>query len=252
MATPAPQLPVFYRDVVALSRERHKDWYIDPEQGYSFAASSNSVYVAASEFVVAAREFPIVFARDAGGGLAPAVLLGLRANENVVVDEEGRWLTNYVPAYVRRYPFILATAADGGDQLTVCIDEAYSGFNTAQEGQRLIAEDGEHGELLSNSVNFLREFHQHTLLTREFCQAVDQAGLLEPMQANVAMNSGEKFSLSGLHCVTRARLKTLEAAVAKQFLDKDYLELIYLHMHSLANLDRLVQGVAARSGTPAQ
>ena len=111
MATPAPQLPVFYRDVVALSRERHKGWYIDPEQGYSFAASSNSVYVAASEFVVAAREFPIVFARDAGGGLAPAVLLGLRANENVVVDEEGRWLTNYVPAYVRRYPFILATAA---------------------------------------------------------------------------------------------------------------------------------------------
>jgi hypothetical protein len=247
MATPDPRLPVFYRDVVALSRERHKDWYIDPEQGYSFAAGSNSVYVAASEFVVAGRESPIVFARDAAGGLAPAVLLGLRANENLVVDADGRWLTGYIPAYVRRYPFILATSADGSDQLTVCIDEAYSGFNTAKEGQPIIAQGGEHGELLSNSVNFLRDFHQHTLITREFCDAVDKAGLLEPMQANVAMNSGEKFSLSGLHCVTRARLKALDATTVKQFLDKDYLELIYLHMHSLANLDRLVQRVAERT-----
>lgn len=248
----SPALPVFYRNVVALSRERHKGWYIDPDQGYSFASGSNSVYVAASEFTVAAREYTIVFARDAGGAASPVALLGLRTDENLLVREDGLWAADYVPAYVRRYPFILAEsgpgAEDGESRLTVCVDEAYSGFNTACEGQQLIDEQGQQGELLSNSVKFLRDFHQHTLRTRAFCDALDRANLLEPMQANIALNTGEKFSLAGLHCVTRERLKKLDDATLKTFFDRDYLELVYLHMHSLANLDKLMQLAGRRTG----
>jgi hypothetical protein len=238
-----PRLPTFYRKVVALSRERHKDWYIDPEQGYAFAAGSNSVYVAASEFAVAAREYAIVFARDGEQKPIPVILLGLQQDQNLLVDGAGRWGGDYVPAYLRRYPFILAVSDGTTEQFTVCIDEAYSGFNTAREGERLVREDGEQGELLSRSVKFLQDFHRHTVLTVNFCQALDAHGLLDSMQAEIALDSGAKFALTGFQCVTRNRLRGLGADPLKSLFDQGYLELIYLHMHSLANLDRLMRRV---------
>ena len=237
---PDPQLPMFYRNVVALSRERHKGWFVDADQGYSFAANSNSVFIAASEFAIAAREYAIVFARAGDGKAIPAVVLGLKRDQNLMIDERGSWRANYVPAYVRRYPFILARASEESEEFTVCIDEAYSGFNTAQEGQQLITDDGEHGDLLSNSVKFLQDFHNHTLITSHFCGMIDEAGLLDSMQANISLNSGKSFSLSGFFAVTREKLKTLSAEKLKELLDKDYLDLIYRHMHSLSNIDRLM------------
>jgi hypothetical protein len=246
-----PQLPMFYRNVVALSRERHKGWYVDADQGYSFAADSNSVFIAASEFAVAAREYAIVFARAGDGKAVPAVILGLKRDQNLLIDEGGAWRAKYVPAYVRRYPFILARASEESDEFTVCIDEAYSGFNTAKEGQQLITDDGEHGELLSNSVKFLQGFHQHTLITSQFCEMIDAAGLLDSMQANISLNSGENFSLSGFFAVTREKLKALSAEKLKELLDKDYLDLIYLHMHSLSNLDHLMGMAGAASSDAA-
>lgn len=240
-----PQLPMFYKSVVALSRERHKGWFVDGDQGYAFAGNTNSIYIAASEFAAVAREYAIVFARDASGKLLPAALLGLEQDQNLMVDDKGRWRGRYVPAYLRRYPFILATNAEGAEggneQFTVCIDESYSGFNTAAEGQQLITDDGEQGELLSTSVKFLQEFHQHTLLTNQFCETIDKLDLVDSMQAKVTLNSGENYSMSGFFAVTRDKLKALSAESAKALMDKDYLDLVYLHMHSLANIDRLME-----------
>lgn len=240
---PDPQLPTFYRNVVVLSRERHEGWYIDGDQGYAFSANSNSIDIAASEFGAIAREYAIVFARDGNGNAVPAAVLGLERNKNLMVNEAGVWQGNYVPAYLRRYPFILAKESAESEKFTVCIDESYSGFNTAQEGQQLIADYGEHGELLSNSVKFLQEFHQHTLITTQFCDAIDKAGLLDSMQANIALNSGAKYSLSGFFAVTREKLKALFAEQVKELLEKDYLDLIYWHMHALNNIDRLMQRI---------
>lgn len=242
---PDPRLPMFYRNVVALSRERHKDWYIDTEQGYRFAENTNSIYIVASEFGPAAREYAIVFARDSEGKAIPAILLGLQRDQNLILDSTGRWQGDYVPAYVRRYPFILASTAEMGDQFTVCIDEGYTGFNTAHEGERLVAEDGTQGELLSRSVKFLQEFHQHTLLTVNFCNTLDSLGLLDNMQAEISLNSGAKYSLTGLTCVTRAKLAALTAEQLKSLFDQGYLDLIYMHMHSLNNIDKLMRLVQA-------
>ena len=243
---PTPGLPLFYQNVVALSRERHKGWYVDSDQGFSFAAETNSVYVAASEFAAVAREYPIVFARDNDGSVVPAALLGLKPNQNLMLNG-GNWDANYIPAYVRRYPFILATADAQNDQLTVCIDESFSGFNTAKEGEQLITDEGEHGELLANSVKFLQEFHKHTLITKAFCDAIDKAELLDSMHAQIALNSGEKFSLTGFHCVTREKLKNLDSEQLKTLFDNGFLELAYIHMHSLSNLDRLMNRMGSET-----
>lgn len=245
-----PLLPLLYRNVTALNRERHADWYIDADQGYSFAAGTNSIYLAASEFAVAAREYAVVFARDGNGVAVPTVLLGIATDQNLLIGADGAWQGQYVPAYLRRYPYILANADTNLEQYTVCIDESYSGFNTAKEGERLLAEGGEQSPYLANSVKFLQDFLLATQVTAKFCEVLVKADLLDSTQANISLNSGGSYSLSGFFCVTRERLQKLKPEQLKEFMDQGYLDLIYLHMHSLANLDKLMQLVDPPADAP--
>ncbi|MEE9551714.1 MAG: SapC family protein, partial [Gammaproteobacteria bacterium] len=170
------------------------------------------------------------------------VLLGLKGNENNFVDKNGKWLADYIPAYVRRYPFILASNEDnGGSNFAVCIDESYPGFNTKKKGQQLFDDNGEESETLKQSVEFLREYQNHIQLTALFCNNINDLGLLEPMQANIELKDGEKHSMGGFMGVNRTRLKELPAETLADLVKSDQIELIYAHLNSLNNINTLME-----------
>ncbi|HQT92978.1 MAG TPA: SapC family protein, partial [Candidatus Kryptobacter bacterium] len=140
-----------------------------------------------AEFAIAARDLLIVFAGVTPADAGPIALLGLRQNENLYVDADGQWAQNaYVPAFVRRYPFVLAEKPAGqeGDDFTVFLDERYEGFNTV-EGERLFKEDGTDTELLTNAVSFLGEFQQNVTRTRWFMDQLVKYDLLEPRNVSL-------------------------------------------------------------------
>src|SRR4051812_28210580 len=132
---------LFYERAIALNRERHQKLRIEPAQNhFAFAAKTNAMLLASTELAEAARDYPIVFVGQEGGPFSLAALVGLRNNENLLVDKSGMWETGtYVPAFARRYPFVLA---EGDDQsvLTVCVDETYTGLNE-DRGEPLFDED---------------------------------------------------------------------------------------------------------------
>ncbi len=233
-------LPLFYKKVVALHREQHRGLYMQPLAGYGFSKETNSIYIAAVEFPKAANEYPIVFGTDASGAVFPVILLGLGPKQNLFVDEQGAWQADYIPAYVRRYPFILAAPDNDAGDFTVCIDEGYGGFNTAKEGQALFDEAGEQSEILRQAVDFLKDYQGQVQLTGQFCQQLAELGLLESMQANIEMNSGEKYALGGFQCVNRERLKALPEDKLAALIKSDQMELIFAHLHSLANVNVLL------------
>ena len=236
-----PMLPLFYKKIVPLSKELHKKLYLEPVEGFGFATGTNSLYVAAAEFPRASREYPIVFANDNQGGIFPVVLLGLKKNQNLFVDKNGKWSADYVPAYARRYPFILATPDAKKNQFTVCIDESYPGFNTAKEGQPLFNAKGEDGPVLKQAVDFLKDYQSHVKLTEAFCKSVQELEVLEPVQANVSLKSGEKLSIAGFQCVSRKKLKDLAPKKLSDLTKSDQLELIYCHLQSLNNINSLTR-----------
>lgn len=229
------QLPLFYRDVVPLNQKEHCETHLDPDVAYSFCATTNSVYISAVEFPHACHSLPIVFAQSEDEEIYPAVLLGLRDDENVVRSENGIWKVNYVPAYIRRYPFILADNQQD-NQFTVCIDKSYSRLNQTGRGFRLFNEDGAESQELQNTVEFLKDFHQHVLITRKFCQTLKELDLLEPVRANVKTGRGEQFALSGMLTVSREKIKKLDGNTLETLNKNDYLELISAHLISLGNL----------------
>ena len=232
--------PLFYKNIVPLSKEVHGGWSIEAISNYKHTSETNSLYIAAVEFIKAANEYPIVFGLAEDESVFPVVILGLRKNENLYVNKKGEWLANYVPAYVRRYPFILATGENETRQFTVCIDDDCPGFNKKGKGTGLFDKDGNESDLLKNSVEFLKEYQNHIQLTTLFCNNIKDLGLLEPMKADIKLADGEEISLGGFMGINREKLKALASETIENLVKTDQMELIYAHLISLGNIDSLV------------
>ena len=232
--------PLFYKKPVPLNKDHHGDLYMEPVNDFRHTKGTNSIYIAAVEFIKAAKDYPIVFGKNTDGSVFPAVLLGLQNSQNKFLGKQGEWLVDYIPAYVRRYPFILASNPEKYDTFAVCIDESYPGFNKKKKGQRLFGENGEESDILKQSIEFLKGYQNHIQLTNVFCKDLKDSGILEPMQAKITKD-GKERALGGFLCVSRERLKGLEPKKLTEFMLSDQLELIFAHLYSLNNLNRLVR-----------
>jgi hypothetical protein len=200
----------------------------------------------AVEFPVAAAEYPIVFART-GGQVLPVAVLGARRSENLYLGPDERWLTRYVPAFVRRYPFIFADS-DEGKTLTLCIDEAFPGVNFEGRGQGLFSPDGQPAAYVQDVLQFALEYRAQLLRTQAFGRRLDALGLLEPMQAAFEVAGAGPLRLGGFLAIGRERLKGVAGARLAEMLKSDELELIYLHLQSLRNFGTLQERLAGALG----
>ncbi|MDO8788376.1 MAG: SapC family protein [Sulfuritalea sp.] len=232
---------MFYERVVALSDQTHADLKVRPATSFAYAAKTNSVPLLASEFFEAAREYPIVFAQGEAGPV-PAALLGLRENENLYVDSAGKWDARYVPAFVRRYPFVPGKGAQG--ELLVCIDEASQCFD-AKEGEALFVA-GKPSAQLEHAMKFLTEFHQAAGATELLGRRVQELGLLRQADSLAQLNDGSQFRLNGLNVVDEARLRELDRDTVQELFANGTLAVIYAHLMSLGNLGALVDRLSLR------
>jgi hypothetical protein len=236
---------IFYERAVALNRDRHQNLKIQLKADhFSFAGKTNSVLLAGSEFAEASRDYPIVFVGKEGGPFTVAVLVGLSDKENLLVGESGVWEANtYIPAFIRRYPFVLA-GADDAESLTVCIDESYTGLTDAS-GESLFASDGVETEYLKNVVEFLRLFHSEMKRTSAFAGKVAELGLLTPKVITVE-HDGRKQTLDGLWVVDEAKLSALNDADTLDLVRTGSMGMIYAHLVSLNNVARLAKRLDSR------
>ena len=230
---------MFYERPVALNRERHRKLRLSVVPGhYAFAAGTNAVPIASDEFAAAARDYPIVFVGEENGPFTVAALVGLRNDENLMVDTGGRWAEGtYVPAFARRYPFVLART-DDGDQLSVCIDESYAGLSE-DGGEMLFEDDGAETSYLKGVLEFLKLFHREAERTLAFAERLKELGLLVPKVINVERN-GERQVLQGLWVVDPVKLRGIDDARVVELFRQGYLSWIEAHLISLGSLSRLV------------
>jgi hypothetical protein len=234
---------LIYDDVTPVTRKAHGKLSLKKGKTYEFARETNAVPVVLSEFPAASGDYAIVFT-EASEGIVPAVILGVRDRENAYVGKDGNWDAAYVPAFIRRYPFVFATD-DKAETFTLMIDPGYSGFNQDGKGERLFDAEGEQTAFLTNTLNFLREYQAQFTRTRAFGNRLGELGLLEPVEARVPLPKDPERRLTGFKIVSRDKLKALPGDVLAQMMKTDELELIYLHLFSLRNLSRLHEKMAA-------
>jgi|SRR5688572_19504238 len=224
---------LIYETAVPLSSVHHAKASVDVRGDYRFSKNVNSVPLMAVEFPAAAPEYAIVFA-GTGNAVMPAVILGMRDKENLFINTDGAWQAKYVPAFVRRYPFVFSTN-DEGKTFTLCVDEVYSGFNREDRGQRLFNDEGKPSEFTNNVLKFVKEYQVQFNRTKAFCDKLVELDLLETMQAQVSLVTGGTTSLTGFKAVDRKKLKALPAEKLAELAKTDELELLYLHLYSMRN-----------------
>jgi len=228
---------MFYEKPVALNRETHKNFKIAPTNDFKFSAKTNSITLTAIEFIEAAKEYPIVFAKISDDVMVPVALLSLRNDENLFVNSEGKWDARYVPAFVRRYPFVLAE--NDGKQFTVCIDEAFPGLNE-KDGQALFDEKGENTPFLQNALDFMNNFQTQFKMTEDFVKQLKDLDLLIEISAKAELAGGDQYLLSGIMIVDEQKLLKLPAKKVNDLFQSGKLGWIYAHLISLSNMSRLL------------
>ncbi len=237
---------LFYQRVVALNEGQHKDLRLKPlsqcSAAYGFARTANSVPIVPVELAEVAREYPIGFVVAPDGGYLPVALLGLRDQENLFVTPDGMWSAHYIPAFVRRYPFVPATGPKG--DLLVGID-AEAECLRGTEGEALFV-DGKPGKALEQAMGYLREFHAAGVAGAAASKRLAARGLLREVGTLAQLPNGERFQLSGLHVIDEEKLRALDQSAVFEMFKSGDLQLVYAHLMSLGNLQRLVDRLVER------
>lgn len=230
---------LIYENAVPVSSDKHKNLSVKTGASYKFAAHVNSVPLTAIEFAHAAAEYPIVFS-GTDEVVMPCVILGAGADENMFVTEEGGWSGTYVPAFIRRYPFVFANGPDE-KRLILHVDESFEGCNKKGIGERLFDSEGNQTQYLKARLDFLQDYQARFTRTQAYCKRLKDLALLRTMEATFQMPSGEKRSLSGFMTIDRAKLKELSGDDLKKMMSTDELECTYLHLFSLRHFGSIAQ-----------
>lgn len=229
---------LFYNNITPLNRDQHRSLHIDTSKGDAgFAAETHYVPLAGSEFSQAARDYPILFAGE-GEATGAIALLGLRENENLFITDENRWATGtYVPAFVRRYPFILAKGDQQSD-FTICFDGSYEGFSE-DKGDALFDDEGKESRYLGGVIDFLNRYTQDLKATAGLTAYLQEHELLVSKTLRVSDRHGRNFFLNDFRVVDEARLAQLEDKELGELHRKGWLGWIYAHLISLGCITRL-------------
>lgn len=242
---------LIYESAVPVSATRHGRMSIESSSNYAFSSEINAVPIMGLEFIRAATEYAIVFAAT-GEDVLPAVILGIRPNENLYLSASAKWQADYIPAFIRRYPFVFSVGRDARS-VTLCIDESHPGLNSEGRGHRLFDDTGKPSKYTEQVLNFLKEYQIHYERTRIFGRRLKELDLLEPMQAQVTTPKGEKLAIGGFMAVPRKKLRALSGEALAMLAKTDELELLYLHLYSMRNFvdvkDRLVGSIKAHEGS---
>ena len=244
----AKQLLIYER-AVPVNQNQHRDLAVKTGGDYGFAKKVNSVPLLAAEFEPACAEYAIVFAGQEKE-ITPVVLLGIRDQENLYVDDKGGWHAKYIPAFVRRYPFVFSSD-DKGETFTLCVDEDYHGVNRDGVGERLFDSAGERTQYLKTVLGFLQAYQAQFVATRAFCQRLVELNLLEAMMAEFTLRSGQRMTLGGFMSVNRQKLRALPGETLARLASLGELDLIYAHLHSQRNFTATAErvlGVTAVAG----
>lgn len=227
-----------YKSPVILSSDAHESFKVAPVTDFGFTRELNSCVLLGQEFPEAAKHYPVLFSRTAEGELTSIAILGI--NENLFVAGDGAWeVGRYAPAFIRRYPYLLAEGLAGDGSLTVCIDSGYPGFNET-EGEPLFTETGEPAAALSGAIDFLRLYHAQYGVTREFLSRLGALNLLKSVDANMTLPGGETFTMRDLLTVDEEALLGLPDGDLADLVRSGFLPWIYAQLASLTNFGTIV------------
>ncbi len=240
-APTAQALPLFYKDLVPLNKQEHAKWHSRQTDKATWLINQHAVPLTVEEFPAAGRHFPIVF--SSGDDTVPLALMGMNEGVNVFVGDDGALNTPiYMPAYARRYPFLLARLNQDSEELSLCFDPTSELVGEFDDGMALF--DGDQpSDTCKATLDFCEQFEMAGGKTGNFIQEITKQNLLIDGELSIQID-GQKEPLMyrGFRMVDEKKLRDLRGDVLRSWNQNGLLQLIYAHLFSL----ELVRDIFAR------
>lgn len=248
-AAPANQLPLLYNGLEPLSSNVHINHRTRAAESAPFLSQIHAVPITVDEFVSAQRHYPIVF--SSGDNPVPLALMGLNEGVNVFVDNDGKLLgETYVPAYIRRYPFMLARLRPEADELSLCFDPHSGLVGDFEEGNPLF-QDGQPSETTQAILKFCEEFELSAQRTSAFMTELGKSELMIEGEAAVQVGGNDQpFVYRGFQMVAEEKLRDLRGDELRKMNQNGMLQLVLAHMFSLSLVPEIFSKQARQGKGP--
>jgi hypothetical protein len=239
MATQAPNaapLPLLYNALDALNSGQHGKMKLKKSYTLPQVGETHAVPVTVEEFTIVQRHYPIIF--SAGETPIPLALLALNEGVNTYFDADGRPIDKnvYIPAYLRRYPFLLAKLRPDTDELSLCFDPTAGAVAEDTDGMDLFEGD-QPSEVTKNILQFCEQFEQAGQRTQAFMDELQKSGLLMEGEVSIQPDGAEQpFLYRGFRMVDEEKLRELRGDELRKMNQNGMLPAIYAHLFSLAQI----------------
>ena len=233
---------LFYNKPEPLALETHGALGVNRvDNPYAFVAQTHVVPITVTEFAATALSYPIVFVGTETK--TPLAVMGLRQGENLYVDADGKLRPDaYIPAFVRRYPFVFAND-ESQSRMILCVDRG-AAF-VSENPDVPFFEDGKPSAYTEQAMRFCNDFETERQRTVSFCKLLQDLDLFESREAtftprNADGSPGAPQKIADYFAVSEARLNALPVEKLKELRDNGALGQIYAHLTSLLGWDRLI------------
>ncbi|MBM0171065.1 SapC family protein [Altererythrobacter sp. C41] len=233
-SAPQPNLPLFYNDLMPLNSRDHAKWHSKGIDSAKWLTSQHAIPLTVDEFVQAQRDYPIVF--SSGDNPLPLALMGLNEGVNTFVDDEGKVNEPvYLPAYIRRYPFMLAKLRPDSDELSLCFDPTTESLGEFSEGDALFDDEGQPADATKRALEFCQHFEEAGQRTKAFIDELKKHDLLMDGEIAISMqdNPDRPYVYRGFQMINQEKLREVRGDVLRTWCQNGLLALIYAHMFSL-------------------
>jgi len=227
-----------YKNLEVISKVEHKDSNIKLVENFSYAKEEINAPVTVAEFYEACKNYPIVFAKDKDNVWFASIMLGYKEKQNIFVDDKGEWeKLHYIPAAIRRYPFIFINQEKSED-LILGIEKDYLSSDKKDESRKLFEKE-DNSEFLNGVLKFLNQFQNDAKVTSNFIKQLADWDLLEEKVATIKTASNEQYNINGFFVVNEEKMRHLSKKRKEELCEKDMIPLITAHLISLSNIQKL-------------
>ncbi len=240
MASAPQSLPIFYNDLIPLSSQEHQNWHGRAMENMEMLRNAHAIPITVDEFLFAQRAHPIVF--TLGDSPLPIVLFGLNEGINVFLNDEGKLTPEaYLPAYVRRYPFMLAKLQPDSEELSLCFDPSSGLLGEFEDGVPIFA-GGEPSPETKGTLEFCEQFELGAQRTSQFMKELLEMDLLEEGEMSLqVVNNEVPYVYRGFQMVNEEKLKNLRGDQLRKIMQNGMLPLLHAHLFSLSLMTTLFQ-----------
>lgn len=233
-SAPQPNLPLFYNDLMPLNSRDHGKLRSRPIESAKWLIGAHAIPLTVEEFIQAGRDYPIVF--STGEDAVPLALMGLNEGVNTFVNAEGRIDDPvYLPAYIRRYPFLLAKLQPNTEDLTLCFDPTSDSIGEFDDGTELFDAEGKPSEPTQGVLEFCQRFEEAGAKTKAFMDELRKHDLLMDGEIAITQNDAPEtpYIYRGFQMVNEEKLRELRGDLLRTWTQNGLLALIFAHLFSL-------------------